>query len=296
MKSIGEAIQYLHSINIAHRDVKVPCCTLARRCQAPLGPWRCRGCSGSSAHYFFPVFSQPENLLYTSKRPNAVLKLTDFGFAKETTTHNSLATPCYTPYYVGKWLRGLNLQGWRAEPGRFGRCHAQPITSASSPEPQSQRGVGGNSRLGCLGLGAALGVGGCCVCCSLVHAGWAALSAVSVRAADMSHASAACMVVLEHRAAALALLPAGLPRPCGAAGVGWSDPLRLVLQLCFDSGVYFSLYQPRRCWARRSTTSPVTCGPSVSSCTFCKSDGSLSVLPGSEGGMQLSSSSAGWWG
>ncbi|NWQ84304.1 MAPK2 kinase, partial [Columbina picui] len=63
MKSIGEAIQYLHSINIAHRDVK------------------------------------PENLLYTSKRPNAVLKLTDFGFAKETTTHNSLATPCYTPYY-----------------------------------------------------------------------------------------------------------------------------------------------------------------------------------------------------
>uniref|UniRef100_A0A8C3BVT8 non-specific serine/threonine protein kinase n=1 Tax=Cairina moschata TaxID=8855 RepID=A0A8C3BVT8_CAIMO len=70
MKSIGEAIQYLHSINIAHRDVK------------------------------------PENLLYTSKRPNAVLKLTDFGFAKETTTHNSLATPCYTPYYVAPEVLG----------------------------------------------------------------------------------------------------------------------------------------------------------------------------------------------
>ncbi|CAJ0961262.1 unnamed protein product, partial [Ranitomeya imitator] len=70
MKSIGEAIQYLHSINIAHRDVK------------------------------------PENLLYTTKRPNYVLKLTDFGFAKETTTHNSLATPCYTPYYVAPEVLG----------------------------------------------------------------------------------------------------------------------------------------------------------------------------------------------
>ncbi|NXH07801.1 MAPK2 kinase, partial [Loxia leucoptera] len=49
---------------------------------------------------------QPENLLYTSKRPNAVLKLTDFGFAKETTTHNSLATPCYTPYYVAPEVLG----------------------------------------------------------------------------------------------------------------------------------------------------------------------------------------------
>lgn len=49
---------------------------------------------------------QPENLLYTSKRPNAILKLTDFGFAKETTSHNSLTTPCYTPYYVGEFRGG----------------------------------------------------------------------------------------------------------------------------------------------------------------------------------------------
>lgn len=70
MKSIGVAIQYLHAINIAHRDVK------------------------------------PENLLYSVKRPNALLKLTDFGFAKETTSHNSLATPCYTPYYVAPEVLG----------------------------------------------------------------------------------------------------------------------------------------------------------------------------------------------
>uniref|UniRef100_A0AAZ3NZ14 non-specific serine/threonine protein kinase n=1 Tax=Oncorhynchus tshawytscha TaxID=74940 RepID=A0AAZ3NZ14_ONCTS len=70
MKSIGEAIQYLHSIEIAHRDIK------------------------------------PENLLYTSKKPDALLKLTDFGFAKEITTLNSLATPCYTPYYVAPEVLG----------------------------------------------------------------------------------------------------------------------------------------------------------------------------------------------
>ncbi|XP_022594826.1 MAP kinase-activated protein kinase 2-like isoform X1 [Seriola dumerili] len=70
MKSIGEAILFLHSNNIAHRDIK------------------------------------PENLLYTSKRPDALLKLTDFGFAKEITTLNSLATPCFTPYYVAPEVLG----------------------------------------------------------------------------------------------------------------------------------------------------------------------------------------------
>uniref|UniRef100_A0A8B9YPY8 non-specific serine/threonine protein kinase n=1 Tax=Bos mutus grunniens TaxID=30521 RepID=A0A8B9YPY8_BOSMU len=69
MRDIGTAIQFLHSRNIAHRDVK------------------------------------PENLLYTSKDKDAVLKLTDFGFAKET-TQNALQTPCYTPYYVAPEVLG----------------------------------------------------------------------------------------------------------------------------------------------------------------------------------------------
>lgn len=33
-----------------------------------------------------------------------ILKLTDFGFAKETfSKDNTLQTPCYTPYYVGEF-------------------------------------------------------------------------------------------------------------------------------------------------------------------------------------------------
>ncbi|XP_026791506.1 MAP kinase-activated protein kinase 3 isoform X2 [Pangasianodon hypophthalmus] len=70
MRDIGTAIEYLHNMNIAHRDIK------------------------------------PENLLYNNKDSNCVLKLTDFGFAKETTLHNPLQTPCYTPYYVAPEVLG----------------------------------------------------------------------------------------------------------------------------------------------------------------------------------------------
>uniref|UniRef100_A0A672HXS6 non-specific serine/threonine protein kinase n=1 Tax=Salarias fasciatus TaxID=181472 RepID=A0A672HXS6_SALFA len=70
MRSVGEAVRFLHSINIAHRDIK------------------------------------PENLLYTSKGPDALIKLTDFGFAKESTALNSLATPCFSPYYAAPELLG----------------------------------------------------------------------------------------------------------------------------------------------------------------------------------------------
>ena len=67
MKDICLAVKFLHDCNVAHRDLK------------------------------------PENLLYSAKDSSGVLKLTDFGFAKETIITNELQTPCYTPYYVGEY-------------------------------------------------------------------------------------------------------------------------------------------------------------------------------------------------
>ncbi|CAF1031472.1 unnamed protein product [Didymodactylos carnosus] len=65
MRSICKAVSHLHSMNVAHRDLKL------------------------------------ENLLFTSNEEDAELKLTDFGFAKECSdSTKDLTTPCYSPYYV----------------------------------------------------------------------------------------------------------------------------------------------------------------------------------------------------
>lgn len=100
MHHIGTAIEYLHRTDIAHRDVKVLLLQPVREFPAVIIIF---------LNVLLSWMWQPENLLYTTKESNATLKLTDFGFAKETTLHNSLQTPCYTPYYVGE-LVTLMLQ------------------------------------------------------------------------------------------------------------------------------------------------------------------------------------------
>jgi len=70
IKDICLAVKFLHDMNVAHRDLK------------------------------------PENLLYTSSGNPSILKLTDFGFAKETLIRDTLQTPCYTPYYVAPEVLG----------------------------------------------------------------------------------------------------------------------------------------------------------------------------------------------
>ncbi|CAI9740149.1 kinase-activated kinase 2 [Octopus vulgaris] len=70
IRDIATAIDHLHSMDIAHRDIK------------------------------------PENLLYSNNSEDGILKLTDFGFAKETNTSKSLKTPCFTPYYAAPEVLG----------------------------------------------------------------------------------------------------------------------------------------------------------------------------------------------
>merc|ERR1711936_1340254 len=70
VKDICLAVKFLHDCNVAHRDLK------------------------------------PENLLYSKKDSSGVLKLTDFGFAKETVIKDQLQTPCYTPYYAAPEVLG----------------------------------------------------------------------------------------------------------------------------------------------------------------------------------------------
>merc|ERR1711936_1415393 len=70
VKDICLAVKFLHDCNVAHRDLK------------------------------------PENLLYSRADSSGVLKLTDFGFAKETIIKDELQTPCYAPYYAAPEVLG----------------------------------------------------------------------------------------------------------------------------------------------------------------------------------------------
>ena len=68
MRQVCSAVSHMHQMNLAHRDLK------------------------------------PENILYKDKSSSSILKLTDFGFAKEVTS--MMQTPCYTPYYVAPEVLG----------------------------------------------------------------------------------------------------------------------------------------------------------------------------------------------
>ncbi|CAJ0605562.1 unnamed protein product [Cylicocyclus nassatus] len=64
LRQIGSAVEYLHDMNIAHRDIKL------------------------------------ENILCSSKGDDCVYKLGDYGFAKRPERNVLMESPCCTPYYA----------------------------------------------------------------------------------------------------------------------------------------------------------------------------------------------------
>ncbi|CAJ0948781.1 unnamed protein product, partial [Mesorhabditis belari] len=64
IRQIGAAVQFLHDMNIAHRDIKL------------------------------------ENILCSSKGDDCVYKLGDYGFAKRPERNVLMESPCCTPYYA----------------------------------------------------------------------------------------------------------------------------------------------------------------------------------------------------
>ena len=88
MKDICIAVKFLHDMNMAHRDLKPENLLYTRK-----GIWM-----------ILPDWGQILTIFFSDDF--GVLKLTDFGFAKETHIQNTLQTPCYTPYYVAPEVLG----------------------------------------------------------------------------------------------------------------------------------------------------------------------------------------------
>ena len=90
MRDICLAVKYLHDMGVAHRDLKPENLLYSTK--------------GEEEKISNSIeFTDVDFLVFLSVSDHlGVLKLTDFGFAKETLSKDTLQTPCYTPYYVGK--------------------------------------------------------------------------------------------------------------------------------------------------------------------------------------------------
>lgn len=93
MRQILDGLEFLHSVNVAHLDIKV----------------RKNSCSGKfvqgcdeSRKAFNAFYLQPQNLVLTSEFPGCDVKLCDFGISRYIGQSADIREILGTPDYVGE--------------------------------------------------------------------------------------------------------------------------------------------------------------------------------------------------
>lgn len=104
MRQVLEAVAYLHSLKIVHRNLKVSGCTdtelkYSTPSVSPL------------PHFQNPAFSvQLENLVYFNRLKHSKIVISDFQLAK--LEHGLIKDPCGTPEYLGRSLENVEKVTW----------------------------------------------------------------------------------------------------------------------------------------------------------------------------------------
>ena len=93
-----DAVEYLHSNGVVHRDIKV---ILPPPSLLLFYPSRTTDLISPSllTAFSFPTHLQPENILLDRRTPFALAKLTDFGLARLLGPQSTMRTACGTPAY-----------------------------------------------------------------------------------------------------------------------------------------------------------------------------------------------------
>ena len=95
MKDICVAVKYLHDMGVAHRQDQLKDYSALWQIPCDL-----------ETSLVISRDLKPENLLYTTRDHLGVLKLSDFGFAVEVSSGETLVEPCYTPLYAAPEVLG----------------------------------------------------------------------------------------------------------------------------------------------------------------------------------------------
>lgn len=95
IRQVLDAVNYLHTMGIVHRDLKVK----DPQPHSQLSLW-----FNVVDFNGFLFYLQPENLLYFNPQDGSKIMISDFGLSKMEGTGDVMSTACGTPGYVGKSL------------------------------------------------------------------------------------------------------------------------------------------------------------------------------------------------